>query len=288
MSETICTMRAFDAIRLRYRRYEPEPCKPIRSATVVCLAGISRSSLDFTELASRLCSDGFRVLCPDYRGRGLSDYARRPLQDYKAPVYLEDLRHLCTIEQCDAIIIIGTSLGGILAMCAGITMPGLVRGVVLNDIGPTLEVPAIQTIASYIGKRHEHQTREQGIALLQQVIPADYFDDEASLVRLHQNTFIGNAREGYQANWDPAIAIPLQKTALMTDLWRFYRSLNRIPILAVRGANSRVLSRQTLLDMQDQHPDCTVIEVANRGHVPFLDEAELIQSLPAFLHRIVA
>ena len=38
-------------------------------------------------------------------------------------------------------LLVGTSLGGLLAMGMTVAQPGLVSGVVLNDIGPELETP---------------------------------------------------------------------------------------------------------------------------------------------------
>src|SRR5262249_37568837 len=55
--------------------------RPTRALRVVCLPGLARTTADFEELAVALASDRARprrVLALDYRGRGKSDYDRKP------------------------------------------------------------------------------------------------------------------------------------------------------------------------------------------------------------------
>jgi pimeloyl-ACP methyl ester carboxylesterase len=65
---------AEDGLSLYYRDYGD----PLSAAIpVLCLPGLTRNSRDFHALASRL-ADERRVICPDYRGRGKSDYDPDP------------------------------------------------------------------------------------------------------------------------------------------------------------------------------------------------------------------
>ena len=57
----------------------------------------------------------------------------------------------------------------------------------------------------------------------------------------------------------------------------------QIPILAIRGAQSDVLSAATLARMQREKPELEVLTVANRGHVPLLDEPECVAAIDQFL-----
>ena len=59
-----------DGLGLYYRDYGD----PASAATpVLCLGGLFRNARDFHGLARRLAGER-RVLCPDLRGRGRSDY----------------------------------------------------------------------------------------------------------------------------------------------------------------------------------------------------------------------
>ena len=65
---------------------------------LLCLAGVTRNSKDFDYLAESI--DGCRLIRPDYRGRGYSDYDPDPL-NYSVQVETRDalelLDHLASI-----------------------------------------------------------------------------------------------------------------------------------------------------------------------------------------------
>lgn len=102
-----------DGLRLYYRHYagvaESAPA-------LLCLPGLTRNSRDFDDLAEHL-SRRYRVLCPDLRGRGESEYASDPMT-YSPPVYVQDVESLLTAAQVEQAGFIGTSLGGLLTMMA--------------------------------------------------------------------------------------------------------------------------------------------------------------------------
>lgn len=60
-----------DGLRLHYRDYAGRDDRPV----VVCLPGLTRNARDFDGLAGRIAGE-WRVLCPDMRGRGDSQYAK--------------------------------------------------------------------------------------------------------------------------------------------------------------------------------------------------------------------
>jgi len=49
-----------------------------RGLPVICLHGLTRNSKDFTDVAPRIAAGGRRVIVPDVRGRGRSDYDPNP------------------------------------------------------------------------------------------------------------------------------------------------------------------------------------------------------------------
>jgi pimeloyl-ACP methyl ester carboxylesterase len=58
-----------DGLQLYFRDYEGDPAK----APVLCLHGLTRNSRDFAELAEHI-APARRVIVPDQRGRGRSQY----------------------------------------------------------------------------------------------------------------------------------------------------------------------------------------------------------------------
>ena len=118
-------LTAQDGLKLYFRDYLPPGGVTgggsAASATpVLCLPGVSRNSKDFAPLAQRL-SQGRRVICPDYRGRGRSQYDP-DWRHYHPPVYVDDIRHLLCALGVHQVHVIGTSLGGILALVMAVAM----------------------------------------------------------------------------------------------------------------------------------------------------------------------
>ena len=58
-----------------------------------------------------------------------------------------------------------------------------------------------------------------------------------------------------------------------------------MPLAVVRGANSDLLTAETVARMRERRPDLIVAEVPDRGHVPFLDEPEALAALEALVAR---
>ena len=130
-----------------YLRDYGDPADP--RPAILCLGGLSRNSKDFASLAERVSADGRRVIAPDYRGRGRSDYDP-DWHNYAPPVYLRDIQDMLAALNLHRVVVIGTSLGGILAMGMGAAMPTPLAGVVLNDIGPEIETEGLGHIVAYM------------------------------------------------------------------------------------------------------------------------------------------
>jgi pimeloyl-ACP methyl ester carboxylesterase len=69
-------------------------------------------------------------------------------------------------------------------------------------------------------------------------------------------------------------------------LWPFWSALRAIPMLAIRGGRSDILSAATFARMKAENPELEQLEVAQRGHVPLLDEPECIAAIDALLARV--
>ncbi|HEX4177073.1 MAG TPA: hypothetical protein VHY57_01500, partial [Rhizomicrobium sp.] len=86
---------------------------------------------------------------------------------------------------------------------------------------------------------------------------------------------------------DPMIGEVMRASAAPTPtLWPYWAPLRAIPMLAIRGAHSDILSAATFARMQAEMPGLTALEVARRGHAPLLDEPECLVAIDAFLARL--
>lgn len=109
------------------------------------------------ELAAHLAARGWRVICPDTIGRGLSQWAREPQTEYRLAFYARLARELFDALGLDAVHWVGTSMGGAIGTVAagGLLEPSLkprIRSLVLNDNAPELAAPAIARIKAYAGE----------------------------------------------------------------------------------------------------------------------------------------
>lgn len=273
---------AQDGLQLFYRDYG-DPLSP--ATPVLCLPGLNRNSADFAELAEAMSAQR-RVLCPDLRGRGRSAYDPNPA-NYTPPVYLGDLYHLLTVAGCHRVIVIGTSLGGILAMAMGTVMATTLAGVVLNDVGPDIDPRGLARIQGYNGNDIGTMTETQAIALAKEQFSAALPDlsEEEWAAETRRCYSLGD--DGlYRGSYDPKIAGAARHQAEMQiDLWPYFRSLRNTPTLAIRGALSDILSEETFARMAAEIPGLTSVTVPNRGHTPLLNEPECLPAIATFLEN---
>ena len=137
--------RSRDGLRLYYRDYPGDSS----TAPVLCLHGLTRNSRDFERLALRIAPTR-RVITPDIRGRGRSQHDPNWL-NYHPGVYVDDVVDAAARGFLERVVVIGTSLGGLIAMLMAAMRPQSLAGVVLNDVGPELDPVGVARIQSYVG-----------------------------------------------------------------------------------------------------------------------------------------
>ena len=269
-----------DGLRLYSRVY----ASPAADAPVVlCLHGLMRNSRDFGALAVQLAAR-HRVIVPDMRGRGLS--ARDPnFNNYQIPVYLQDVLTLLAGLGAAHASIIGTSMGGLMAMLLAVTQPKLVSRIVLNDVGPEVDPRGLERIRGYAGRAAPVRSWAEAAAQVRADYGSAWPDlSDARWDEIARLSYRANAQGVPEVDADPLIGEPLRNTsAAAPNLWPFWGKLAQVPTLAIRGAHSDILSAATLQRMQREKPDLQALTVANRGHAPLLDEPECVAGIERFL-----
>jgi pimeloyl-ACP methyl ester carboxylesterase len=262
------------------------PAAAANAPVVLCLHGLTRNSRDFEELAPHLATR-FRVIVPDVRGRGLS--ARDPdFNNYKIPIYVQDMQTLLAGLGASRVSVIGTSMGGLIAMVMAATQPGLVSGIVLNDIGPEVDPTGLERIRGYAGKVAAVAGWSEAVAQARSIYGAAWPNlSDARWEAIVRRGYRANAQGVPEVDADPLIAEPLGNiSAAAPDLWPLWKALAPVPILVIRGAHSDILSAATLARMQREKPDLESLTVPERGHVPLLDEPGCLAAVDRFLSRI--
>jgi len=277
------TISVQDGLALYYRDYGD---RLGAKTPVLGLAGLTRNSADFDELAERISSER-RVLCPDYRGRGRSAYDR-DWRHYDPYTYINDISHLLAAAGVGRAVIVGTSMGGLLAMGLAALRPTSVAGVVLNDIGPDVASPGLARILQYVGVDHPQTDWEGAVRFLKELLPSLAPTADDAWWRRHAEATYRKGPDGrLHFDWDVRLAKPLaHQQAVAPDLWTLYRGLRRIPTLAFRGALSDVLSQDVFRRMALEKPDLVCVTVPDTGHTPSLTEPQATSALDAFLQPL--
>jgi pimeloyl-ACP methyl ester carboxylesterase len=284
---TIVEWTAADGTRLAATVRGPERAAGL---PVVCLPGLTRNGRDFTVLADALAGDPARprrVICMDFRGRGLSGHA-------DPSTYRPDVEATDVLAGFDALgistaAVVGTSRGGIVAMVIAATAPARLGPVVLNDIGPVVEIGGLLAIRDRMGVMLGHPVASWSDAIA---------DLKATMGRsftaMSEPDWLSFAHQMYRADaagrpvldydpallrafasFDPAVGIP--------PFWPAFEALKGRPVLAVRGMNSDLLSEATLAEMANRLPGLAIHRVPGEGHAPLLKDAPTIRRIADFL-----
>jgi pimeloyl-ACP methyl ester carboxylesterase len=276
---------ARDGLRLYARHYQAASSG---RRPVLCLAGLTRNARDFHDLATALSQAGETardVYAIDCRGRGRSGHDR-DWHNYTVLVELNDVLDFMTLRGLTEAAIIGTSRGGLIAMLMAALRPCAIGAVVLNDIGPVIEREGLARIVAYVGRVPLPADWKEATELVREMnrrqFPAVPAEQWADCARAWFNDDNGLPAPGYDPNISRSISL---MDGPMPELWPQFTALARVPVLAIRGENSDVLSARTLEEMRARHPRLEAITVPGQGHAPLLKDARTIGAIAEFLAR---
>ncbi|RWQ66329.1 alpha/beta hydrolase [Mesorhizobium sp.] len=255
---------------------------------VVCLPGLTRNSRDFHELAlhlSRRAKTPRKIVAFDYRGRGQSAYDP-DIGHYNVGVEAGDILAGLAALDIEEAGFIGTSRGGLIIHVLGAMRPTVLRAIVLNDIGPVVETGGLAHIRSYLEPAPKPKTHAEAISALRRAHGSDFpalsdADWDRMVSALYRET-----DDGLVPDFDPKLVdtlAGLDLTQSLPALWPQFEALAAMPMLTIRGANSKLLSTETLEQMRKRHLHIETITVEGQGHAPFLETGGLPGAIAAFL-----
>ena len=276
-----------DGLKLHYRDYAGgSDSRP----PILCMHGLTRNARDFSNMAERL-SPEWRVIVPEMRGRGESGYADDPAT-YNPVQYVEDVEALLGELGIDRFVAIGTSLGGLMTILLSSKQPERIVGAVLNDIGPVIDEGGLDKIRSYVGQGRSFPTWMHAARALEETHEdahpnyelEDWLEAAKRVMVLGQNGRIS-------FDYDMAIGDAFRETpdsggAPADNLWLAFESLEKTPLLLVRGELSNLLSEDTVRQMKTRNRGMEIVTVPDTGHAPTLDEPEAMAAIDALLDKV--
>lgn len=251
---------------------------------ILCLAGLTRTTADFDYVTPHLA--GNRLIKMDYRGRGKSDFDAE-WKNYTLPVECRDVLELLGHLGLEKVAILGTSRGGLNAMGLAMGARDRLLGVALNDIGPFIDPAGLEFIIGYLGRNPAAKTYADAAAAMPRVFP--------EFEGVPDNRWMAEARkhyvqteDGLKITYDPHLrdAVEAAGAQAAPDLWPYFDAMTGMPVACIRGANSNLLSAETLTEMQRRRPDMVTAVVPGRGHIPFLDEPEAVATLQTWVRQM--
>lgn len=279
-----------DGLKLHFRDYPGIGQGSSERPPILCLPGLTRNARDFESLADRLAGD-WRVICPDMRGRGDSDYARDPMT-YTPAHYVADVELLLAAEGIERFIAIGTSLGGLMTMMLAAANPARIVAAVINDVGPEIEPAGLARIREYVGQGRSYETWVHAARALQETsrdsYPAWQLPD---WLRMAKRCMVIGSGGRIVFDYDMNIAEPFEAeqgpAPAPETMWALYDQLASRPLLVLRGAHSDILSTEVAARMAARAPMAELVTVPGVGHAPTLDEDESSAAIMRLLARVV-
>lgn len=257
---------------------------------LVCVHGVTRISDDFDHLARSLC-DRYRVVCPDVVGRGRSGRLLNP-QHYQVPQYVSDMVTLLArvlrdgdVQQVDWL---GTSMGGLIGLGLA-SLPGNpIRKLVLNDIGPSLNLAALLRIGEYMGQSVRFASFDEAARYIREIsLPFGPHTDE-EWTKIAADVLRQDGDGQWIRHYDIALAVPFKVAtpeAIQQSeaaLWAAYDAV-KCPTLLLRGAESDLLSAQVAQAMTQRGPKARLVELPGVGHAPTFVHQNQIDIVKDFL-----
>jgi pimeloyl-ACP methyl ester carboxylesterase len=249
---------------------------------VVLLHGGHQSAHSW-DLVSLYLAQRFRVLALDQRGHGDSEWARDvSYSNHEMSLDAEAFIEAMGLRQP---ILIGHSMGGRNAMLLTRRSPSLLSALVIVDVGPEVSDRGRAVIAGFVRDNEEFEDLEHFVRNVQQYDP---YRSREHIERTVKYNMLQRADGKFVSKCDANPrrlgivrgAGPLENITL-EDARAF-----DLPVLLVRGEDSRILTAEAAERFRDALPRGTLVTVPKCGHnVHGQNTLGFIEALSGFLDR---
>lgn len=232
---------------------------------VLLLHGGGQTRHAWADTGRRLAAAGLRAIAVDHRGHGDSDWV--PDGDYSFHAIAADI---AAVLQClgEPTVLVGASLGGIGSMlAAGEMSPGLVRAVILVDVGVGMNQAGVARILEFMSAHPD------GFADLQEAADAvaaylphrERPRDPGGLAKNLRESGDGRLRW----HWDPRLLDHASESGHVAEFADVERAAANItaPVLLVRGGLSEVMDETSVRRTLAVIPQADYVNVDRADHM---------------------
>jgi pimeloyl-ACP methyl ester carboxylesterase len=250
--------------------------------TVLLLHGLGDGAFVWNHIAPVLAAQT-AVIAVELRGHG--DSPHDPQACYDPQTHAEDVIETMLRVGARPVILIGHSLGAIVAVHVASMAPAQVRGLVLVDGGPGMSAATMRHIREqFVTQPWVHDSIDSFAMALQRRYP---LSNPQLLQGVAGHAVKPLSSGGYELKCDRQLA----RAKGWPDDASLRQKLKSFggPMLLIRGAASAVLSRTDAARMANELPDCRLHAVPLAGHTVMLDNPDdLLRAIERFLAEISA
>ena len=216
----------------------------------------------------RLAGD-FAIVNYDLRGHGLSDAPSAP---YAMSEHVADLAGLLDHLGADPAVIVGLSVGGMIAQGLAIERPDLVRGLVL--VGTLAKFGEAAMWNERMAAVEAEGLEAYSHAIVERWFGAPYKERARTEIAGYRNMVARTPERGYVGTC----------AALRDADYRDgVRSLT-VPAIAIAGEYDLAATPEQMADLARSIPECRYEKVPGSGHIPCVEQPEyLVEVIRAFL-----
>ena len=276
MTEVIDELIELRGLRFHYRDWTSQQAN---APDLVLLHGYTGHCRSWDAFA-KVMTKQYRVLALDQRGHGETEWA--PADQYGTMEMVADLDAFVSALRLERFVLLGLSMGGMVAIAYAGTRPAQLERLVIVDIAPEIASEGIRNIQQSVARSDVFDSVEEAFrrARVDNPIPPEghhYDRVRASLMRTDEGK--------WTYRYDRALRDPgNQRLRLAVEEgWDSVASFN-VPTLLIRGEHSRLLSRDVADKFVSIAKNCQLVEVPGSGHPVPLDKPEgFLDAVQTFL-----
>lgn len=220
----------------------------------------------------RLLPDTLRLVRYDKRGHGLSDVRGR---DWGMADHVADAAAVAEAAGIGDAVVVGLSIGGLIAQGLAAERPDLVRALVLCDTAARIGAPGMW--ADRIAALEKGGIESLADAILERWFGPDFRRDEAGELALWRNMLTRTTLDGYIGS-----CAAIRDTDLLESTARL-----RLPAVALCGDQDAATPPDMVRETAALIPGCAFHLIRGAGHLPCIDEPEeTARILIGFLREI--